>query len=158
MDAAAELGRNPVVSKHQIQPDYMEMSRLARDGTAEHVSRYQILRRERGQGNINFPFSADHEQDWQPYPVEPYSCYMLYYHTIHTQYILPLVYVRNNNNNDTYTVYTTSGMHVVPVLKSERRSKPCVNINIIVNININIIEHLPNQGGGGCITMFSVNK
>ena len=24
-------------------------------------------------GNINFPCSADHEQDWQPYPVDPYS-------------------------------------------------------------------------------------
>ena len=31
------------------------MSRLTRDGTAEPVSRDQILRRERGQGNINFP-------------------------------------------------------------------------------------------------------
>ena len=61
MDAAAELGRNPV-SEHQIQPDY-GMSRLARDGTVEPVSRKQILRRERGQGNINFPRSADHEQD-----------------------------------------------------------------------------------------------
>ena len=52
------------------------MSRLARDGTAEPVSRDQILRRERGQGNIHFPCSADHVQDWQPYPVDPYSCYM----------------------------------------------------------------------------------
>ena len=46
------------------------MSRLTRDGTAEPVSRDQILRRVRGQG------SADHEQDWQPYPVDSYSCYM----------------------------------------------------------------------------------
>ena len=52
------------------------MSRLTRNGTAEPVSRDQILRRERGQGNINFPFPADHVQDWQPYPVDPYSCYM----------------------------------------------------------------------------------
>ena len=22
------------------------------------------------------PVSADHEQDWSPYPVDPYSCYM----------------------------------------------------------------------------------
>ena len=44
------------------------MSRLTRDGTAEPVSRDQIIRRERGQGNIKFPCSADHEQDWQPYP------------------------------------------------------------------------------------------
>ena len=33
----------------------MEMSRLTRDGTAEPVLRDQILRRERGEGNINFP-------------------------------------------------------------------------------------------------------
>ena len=52
------------------------MSRLARDGTAEPVPRDQILRCERGQGHIHFPCSADHEQDWQPYPVDPYSCYM----------------------------------------------------------------------------------
>ena len=55
----------------------MEMSRLTRDGTAEPVSRDQILMREqRGPGNTNFPCSADYERDWQPYPVDPYSCYM----------------------------------------------------------------------------------
>ena len=48
------------------------MSSLTRDGTAEPVSRDQILRHARGQGNINFPCSADHEQDWQRYPVDPY--------------------------------------------------------------------------------------
>ena len=46
---------------------------MARDGTAEPVSRDQILRRERRRGNIIFPCSADHEQDWQPYPVDAYS-------------------------------------------------------------------------------------
>ena len=70
MDAAAELGRNPVSTR--FNPS-MEMSRVTRDGTAEPVSRDQILRHARGQGNINFPCSADHEQDWQPYPVDPYS-------------------------------------------------------------------------------------
>ena len=47
--------------------------------------RDQILRRARRRGNINFPCSADHEQDWQPYPVDPYSCYMWqpYIHTIY---------------------------------------------------------------------------
>ena len=49
------------------------MSRLTRDGTTEPVSRDQILRRERGQGKIHFPCSADHEQDWQPYLVDPHS-------------------------------------------------------------------------------------
>ena len=58
------------------------MSRLTRDGTAEPVSRDQILRHERGQGNIDFPFSADHEQDWQPYLVDPYSCYNMCDHTV----------------------------------------------------------------------------
>ena len=53
------------------------MSRLTRDGTAESVSRDQILRHERGQGNIHFPCSADHVQDWQPYPVDPYSIHTL---------------------------------------------------------------------------------
>ena len=48
----------------------MEMSRLTRDGIAETVSRDQILGRERGQGNIHFSCSADHEQDWQRYPVD----------------------------------------------------------------------------------------
>ena len=51
----------------------MEMRRLTRDGTAEPVSRDQNLRHVRGQGNMHFPCSADHEQDWQPYPVDPYS-------------------------------------------------------------------------------------
>ena len=37
------------------------------------VSRDQILGRERKQGNIHFPCLADDEQDWQPYPVDPYS-------------------------------------------------------------------------------------
>ena len=25
---------------------------------------------------LSFTVQADHEQDWQPYPVDPYSCYM----------------------------------------------------------------------------------
>ena len=71
------------------------MSRLMRDGTAEPASRDQILRREHGRGNIHFPCSADHEQDWQqPYPVDPYSCYIcVTIHNnkksiLHTRYVL----------------------------------------------------------------------
>ena len=75
MDAAAEIGRNPVC-KHQIQPEYGDEQALTRDRTAELVSRDQIIRRERGQGNVHFPCSADHVQDWQPYSVDPYSCYI----------------------------------------------------------------------------------
>ena len=54
----------------------MEMSRLTRDWTAEPVSHDQILRRGRGQANIHFPSSVGHVKDWQPYLVDPYSCYM----------------------------------------------------------------------------------
>ena len=59
------------------------MSRLTRNGTAESVSRNKFLRRERGQRKKKIPCSADHKQDWRPYPVD------LYYagspdHTIHT--------------------------------------------------------------------------
>ena len=49
------------------------MSRLTRGVTAEPISREQILRCERGQEDINFSSSADHKQDWQPYPVDSYS-------------------------------------------------------------------------------------
>ena len=47
MDAAAELGMNPVVSKRQIQPEYGDEQTDA-GRTAEPVSRDQIPRRERG--------------------------------------------------------------------------------------------------------------
>ena len=55
------------------------MSRLTREGTAKLVSRDEVVRRERGQENINFPCSAGHEQDWQPQPVDPYACYMCHH-------------------------------------------------------------------------------
>ena len=81
--AAAELGS----TRFSLS---MEMSRLTRDGTAEPVSRDQILRHARGQGNVHFPCSADHEQDWQPYPVDPYSAIRddhTYIHTYINTYI-----------------------------------------------------------------------
>ena len=62
-----------VVDRWVIQLS-METIRLTRDGTAEPVSRHQLFRHERGQGNVHFSCSADHVQDWQPYPVDPYSC------------------------------------------------------------------------------------
>ena len=57
------------------------MNRLTRDGTAEPVSRDQILRHARGQANVHFPCSADHEQDWQLYRVDPYSAIICDDHT-----------------------------------------------------------------------------
>ena len=60
-------GNAIVVGKHQIIHSLsVEMSSLTRDGTtAELVWRDQILtdRRERGQGNIYFPCSADDPVD-----------------------------------------------------------------------------------------------
>ena len=63
----------------------MEMSRMTLDGTAEPVSRDQILRRERGHGRMHFHCFADHVQDWQPYPVDPCSCYMCDHSYRHNQ-------------------------------------------------------------------------
>ena len=91
MDAAAELGRNPVSTSFSLS---MEISRLTRDGTAEPVSRDQILRHARGQGNIHFPCSADHEQDWQPYPVDPYSAICDDRTYIHTYLCIFFILVR----------------------------------------------------------------
>ena len=73
MDVAAEVGSDPVVSTRFSLSVEMS-SRLTQDGTAEPVSRDQIIRCERGQRNINFPCSAHHEQHWQSYPVDPYPC------------------------------------------------------------------------------------
>ena len=58
MDAVAESERNDPVSKHQpIRFNLSvenEQTDAGRDGTTKPVSREQILRRERGQGNIRF--------------------------------------------------------------------------------------------------------
>ena len=51
-----------------------EMGRLTWDGTAEPVSRDQIRRHGGDREIFIFSCSADHEQDWQPYPVDPYFC------------------------------------------------------------------------------------
>ena len=58
------------------------MSKLTRDETAQPVSRDEILKYERGQGNIHFPCSANHKQDWQRYTVD--ALLLLYVMIIHT--------------------------------------------------------------------------
>ena len=75
------------------------MSRLTRDVTPEPVSRDQFFRRERGQGNSHFPCSADHEQGWQPYPVDPslllnvyqVCMYVMTMHTYIQQYVPKII-------------------------------------------------------------------
>ena len=94
MDAAAEVARNPV-SKHQIQPEFMEMSRLTRDRTAEPIPRDQIIRRELRQRKVYIPCSADHEQDWQPYPVGTNYVYVV---TIYTYIYSTASYTRHRTS------------------------------------------------------------
>ena len=74
MDAAAELGRNPV-SKHQNQPEYGDEQADAGRDCRTRLARPNSQART-GTGKKIFPCSGDHEQDWQPYPVDPYPCYM----------------------------------------------------------------------------------
>ena len=95
----------------------MEMNRLTRDGTAEPVSRDQILRRERGQGNIDFPCSADHEQDWQPYPVDPHTlatCATIHTYThcrsfLHAHFIPIVSWVWEREANINWSMVTFQG-------------------------------------------------
>ena len=74
MDAAAELGRNPV-SKHHIQPEYGDEQADAGWDCRTRLARPNSQARTQT-GKYSFSCAADHEQDWQPYPVDPYSCYM----------------------------------------------------------------------------------
>ena len=67
MDTAAETGSIPV-RKHHIQPEYGDEQANAGRYCRTHLAS-QIFRRERGQGNIHFPCSANQEQDWQSYPM-----------------------------------------------------------------------------------------
>ena len=77
MDAAAEFGRSPV-SKHNIQPEYGDEQADAGRDCRTRLARPISIRRDRGQGNVHFLCSADHEQDWQPYPIDPYSFVIIY--------------------------------------------------------------------------------
>ena len=58
MDAAASTIFSLSMENKQADVGQDGRTRLAR----------QILRREQRQGNVHFPCSTDHEQDWQPYP------------------------------------------------------------------------------------------
>ena len=103
------------------------MSRRTRDGTVEPVSRGQILRRERGQGNIHFPCSTDHEQDWQPHPVDPYSCYMCDHtkHCTSTKYTTCIVQALHAKHCISIsTVCTYKHKHSCTLRTSPRLSMP----------------------------------
>ena len=97
------------------------MSRLTRDGTAEPVSRDQILRHARGQGNVHFPCSADHEQDWQPYPVDPYSAICDDHTYIHTCDLLPPPkWTANYSQLSMFPLKTTDKTSLVSILPENK--------------------------------------
>ena len=74
MDAVAELGRNPVI-KHHIHPEYGDEQADAGRDSQTRLARPDSQARTRTGENIYFPCSADHVQNWQSYPVDPFSCY-----------------------------------------------------------------------------------
>ena len=85
MDAAAEIGRNPA-SKHQIQHEYGK--RVGWRGT-ELPNPFRETNFSVANGDREifiFSCSAGHDQDWQPYPVDPYSaiCDVTTHTYIHT--------------------------------------------------------------------------
>ena len=96
------------------------MSRLTRDGTTEPVSPDQILRHVHGQGDIHFPCSVDHEQDWQPYPVDPYSAVC----DDHT-YIYIHIYIRQTDFLCQHTA-STNTINVREYSKNRTLSNPVV--------------------------------
>ena len=56
----------------------MEISRLTRDGTGlpnpSREANFSGANADREKMyQVDVSFSADHEQDWKPYPVDPYS-------------------------------------------------------------------------------------
>ena len=72
MDAAAEIGRNPV-SKHQIKPECGEWAGWCETGRLKPSREIKFSGTNGDWGNIRIPCSADHEQDWSPHPVDPCS-------------------------------------------------------------------------------------
>ena len=73
VDAVAESGRNPM-STRQIQPGCGEWPGWRGTGRPNLFRENKFSGANGGRENICFPCSADHEQDQQPYLVDPYSC------------------------------------------------------------------------------------
>ena len=124
------------------------MSRLTQDGAAELVSRDQILRRERGQGNICFPCSAGHEQDWQPYPVDPYSCYMCdrtyswYVRAQSSSHGRLIVIYRQSSSLQLHLQYLVYGVDGIYVKKEE--CVPCkIQYSYYISIKIVLVYGTP---------------
>ena len=92
MGAAEKLERNPV-SKHQIQHECGERAGLRGTGLPNPSRETKFLGANGDRENFIFPAcSADREQEWQPYPVDPDPCYSIpgtwYVITIHSLHTL----------------------------------------------------------------------
>ena len=66
------------------------MGRTEFHGTVKPETRDHVLRCERGQRNIHSLCSADHEQVWQLYLVDPYSGKYAYIHTVPIHTAVPI--------------------------------------------------------------------
>ena len=109
-------GDNPLLGPTGIQiatNSYATLQAMAPTNNIVSYVRYQIpspttfpkhlnARHARRQGNINFPCLADHEQDWQPYPVDPYSAICDDHTYIHTY-----IHILGRACNATPTVLST---------------------------------------------------
>ena len=62
--------------------------------------------------NIHFPRSADHEQDWQPYPVDPYYCYMCDHTYIHRDLMLLYLHKLDENKSNQH-IQTPGQQHLL---------------------------------------------
>ena len=60
------------------------MSRQTWDGTANPSRETKFSGANGDKDMVSFPCSADHEQNWQPHPVDPYSCYICDHSYTHT--------------------------------------------------------------------------
>ena len=80
----AESGMNPA-SKHQISSLGVkkEQAYAGRDGRTCLV-RPKVLRREQREGKKCYPCSADYEENWESYLVDPYSSIFISYDHLHT--------------------------------------------------------------------------
>ena len=115
------------------------MCRLTRDGTAEPVSRDRILRHAREQGNIIFPCSADHEQDCQPYPVDPYSAICDNHTYIPTTVVVP--------GSTYYTVFYRKGLLVdlmveADLTQTQTKQKLLLIVVIVVVVVVSHIQRI----------------
>ena len=72
--------------------------------------------------SIHFPCSGDHEQDWQPYPVDPYSAIC----DDHT-YIYKYIY--------THSVKATVYKTIVKIYLSIRSDHPRLLVRYCVSVN-----------------------